>query len=122
MFRGKIFVLSLISIYVLSSAAGQNTSFSALFAFGDSVLDTGNNNFLLTLLKGNYWPYGLSFDYKFPTGRFGNGRVFTDIVGIISQCLIKCLQYSLYNQAIFSCGEVFYCSPRLTDQETCTSL
>lgn len=87
MFRGKIFVLVLFSIYFLSSAAKQNTSFSAIFAFGDSVLDTGNNNFLLTLLKGNYWPYGWNFDYKIPTGRFGNGRVFTDIVGIILQCL-----------------------------------
>lgn len=85
MFRGKILVLVLFSIYFLSSAAEQkiqNTSFSALIAFGDSVLDTGNNNRLLTLLKGNYWPYGWNFDYKIPTGRFGNGRVFTDIVGI----------------------------------------
>ncbi|KAL1190080.1 GDSL esterase/lipase EXL6 [Cardamine amara subsp. amara] len=85
MFRGKIFVLALFSVYFLSSAAekktsGINTSFTGIFAFGDSVLDTGNNNFLLTFLKGNYWPYGWNFDYKIPTGRFGNGRVFTDII------------------------------------------
>ncbi|XP_023644097.1 GDSL esterase/lipase EXL6 isoform X2 [Capsella rubella] len=82
MFKEKIFVLALFSTYLFSLAADdKNTSFSALYAFGDSVLDTGNNNFLLTLLKGNYWPYGWNFDYKIPTGRFGNGRVFTDLVG-----------------------------------------
>ncbi|CAH2067495.1 unnamed protein product [Thlaspi arvense] len=80
MFREIILVLALSPTYFLSSAAEQNTSFSALFAFGDSILDTGNNNCLLTLLKGNYWPYGWNFDFKIPTGRFGNGRVFTDIV------------------------------------------
>ncbi|XP_024011125.1 GDSL esterase/lipase EXL6 isoform X3 [Eutrema salsugineum] len=81
MFRETILVLTLFSICFLSSAAEKNNTFSALFAFGDSVLDTGNNNLLLTLLKGNYWPYGWNFDFKIPTGRFGNGRVFTDIVG-----------------------------------------
>ncbi|XP_056850364.1 GDSL esterase/lipase EXL6-like isoform X2 [Raphanus sativus] len=79
MFREKILVLSLFSIYCLSSA-GKNKSFSALFAFGDSILDTGNNNRLLTLLKANYWPYGLKYDFKIPTGRFSSGRVFTDVV------------------------------------------
>ncbi|XP_018468967.1 GDSL esterase/lipase EXL6-like isoform X2 [Raphanus sativus] len=80
MFRENILVLTLFSIYWLSSAAGQNKSFSAVFAFGDSILDTGNNNRLLTVFKGNYWPYGWNYDFKIPTGRFGNGRVFTDMV------------------------------------------
>lgn len=79
-------VLALFSIYFLSTNAA-NGSFPALLAFGDSILDTGNNNFLLTLMKGNIWPYGRSFNMKMPTGRFGNGRVFSDIVGIISQLL-----------------------------------
>lgn len=103
MLREKILVLTLFSIYCLSSAAGQNKSFSALFAFGDSILDTGNNNRLLTLLKGNFWPYGWNYDYKIPTGRFGNGRVFTDMVGRIS--------HSFYGLLIFIFTEkinVFY--------------
>lgn len=60
--------------------AVRNESFPALLAFGDSMVDTGNNNYLLTLMKGNYWPYGWNFDSKIPTGRFGNGRVFSDVV------------------------------------------
>lgn len=78
-------VLALFSTYFLSIQAVSNGSFPALLAFGDSIVDTGNNNYLLTLMKGNYWPYGWNFDLKIPTGRFGDGRVFSDVVGII-QC------------------------------------
>ncbi|XP_023644106.1 GDSL esterase/lipase EXL4 isoform X2 [Capsella rubella] len=80
MCRKKALALALFSIYFLSTDA-RNGSFPALLAFGDSILDTGNNNFLLTLMKGNIWPYGRSYTMKIPTGRFGNGRVFSDIVG-----------------------------------------
>ncbi|CAE5964280.1 unnamed protein product [Arabidopsis arenosa] len=73
-------LLALFSTYFLSIEAVANESFPALLAFGDSMVDTGNNNYLLTLMKGNYWPYGWNFDKKIPTGRFGNGRVFSDIV------------------------------------------
>ncbi|XP_024010936.1 GDSL esterase/lipase EXL4 isoform X3 [Eutrema salsugineum] len=82
MFRKlKVLVLALISIYNFLSTEAVNGSFPALLAFGDSIVDTGNNNYLLTLMKGNYWPYGRSFDMRMPTGRFGNGRVFSDIIG-----------------------------------------
>ncbi|ESQ27539.1 hypothetical protein EUTSA_v10018807mg [Eutrema salsugineum] len=81
MFRKlKVLVLALISIYNFLSTEAVNGSFPALLAFGDSIVDTGNNNYLLTLMKGNYWPYGRSFDMRMPTGRFGNGRVFSDII------------------------------------------
>ena len=81
MCREKILVLALFSIYFIS-AVDANGSFPALLAFGDSILDTGNNNFLLTFMRANIWPYGRSYTMKVPTGRFGNGRVFSDIIGI----------------------------------------
>ncbi|CAH2033724.1 unnamed protein product [Thlaspi arvense] len=68
---------SVSSFYVVHA---QNSSFSALFAFGDSILDTGNNNLLPTLSKCNFFPYGRNFIGGRPTGRFGNGRVFSDII------------------------------------------
>ncbi|CAH2067493.1 unnamed protein product [Thlaspi arvense] len=77
--RKNILVLALFYIYLLATPAASK-SFPALLAFGDSIVDTGNNNYLLTLMKGNYWPYGRSFDMRVPTGRFGNGRVFSDII------------------------------------------
>ncbi|KAH7544693.1 hypothetical protein FEM48_Zijuj01G0012800 [Ziziphus jujuba var. spinosa] len=50
-----------------------------LFIFGDSLLDTGNNNLLPTLSKVNYLPYGIDFP-RGPTGRFSNGRNYADVV------------------------------------------
>ncbi|KFK36130.1 hypothetical protein AALP_AA4G081500, partial [Arabis alpina] len=54
----------------------------ANFVFGDSLVDPGNNNYLVTLSKANYKPNGI--DFGSPTGRFTNGRT---IVDIISQAL-----------------------------------
>ncbi|KAL0878129.1 hypothetical protein Bca101_027835 [Brassica carinata] len=79
MSRKKTLVLALTSIYFLSTVAASG-SFPALLAFGDSILDTGNNNFLMTFMRANIWPYGRSYTMKIPTGRFGNGRVFSDII------------------------------------------
>uniref|UniRef100_A0A0D3D742 Uncharacterized protein n=1 Tax=Brassica oleracea var. oleracea TaxID=109376 RepID=A0A0D3D742_BRAOL len=56
-----------------------NANVSALFAFGDSILDTGNNNNLTTLSKCNYFPYGRNFVGGKATGRFGNGRYPTTL-------------------------------------------
>ncbi|KAJ0734695.1 putative triacylglycerol lipase [Helianthus annuus] len=53
---------------------------SALFVFGDSTVDAGNNNFLRTPMKSNFPPYGRDFINHIPTGRFSNGRLVTDFV------------------------------------------
>uniref|UniRef100_A0A7N0T742 GDSL esterase/lipase n=1 Tax=Kalanchoe fedtschenkoi TaxID=63787 RepID=A0A7N0T742_KALFE len=52
------------------------------FIFGDSLVDVGNNNYLLTLSKADSPPYGIDFASSGgnPTGRFTNGRTITDIV------------------------------------------
>ncbi|XP_028801619.1 GDSL esterase/lipase At1g33811-like [Neltuma alba] len=47
------------------------------FIFGDSLVDNGNNNGILTLARANYRPYGIDFPLG-PTGRFTNGRTFVD--------------------------------------------
>lgn len=51
----------------------------ALFVFGDSLVDSGNNNFLKALAKANYSPYGSTFFGK-PTGRFTDGRTAADFI------------------------------------------
>lgn len=79
-------LLAILSICLFHVGSGQqsygNSTVSALFAFGDSILDTGNNNLLLTLTKVKFFPYGRNFIGGRPTGRFGNGRVFSDMIGI----------------------------------------
>ncbi|KAF5732090.1 GDSL esterase/lipase 5 [Tripterygium wilfordii] len=52
-----------------------------LFIFGDSFLDCGNNNYIntTTLDQANFWPYGETY-FRFPTGRFSDGRLISDFI------------------------------------------
>lgn len=52
----------------------------AIIVFGDSSVDSGNNNEVSTILKGNFKPYGRDFFGGEPTGRFSNGRMPTDFI------------------------------------------
>ncbi|KAJ4978578.1 hypothetical protein NE237_009358 [Protea cynaroides] len=54
--------------------------FTALLIFGDSTVDTGNNNFIPTIVKGNHLPYGQDFPGHNLTGRFSNGRLVPDLL------------------------------------------
>ncbi|XP_004303744.1 PREDICTED: GDSL esterase/lipase 5 [Fragaria vesca subsp. vesca] len=53
----------------------------AFFIFGDSYLDAGNNNYIntSTLDQANFRPYGETY-FKFPTGRFSDGRLMSDFI------------------------------------------
>ncbi|EXC01347.1 GDSL esterase/lipase 1 [Morus notabilis] len=53
----------------------------ALFVFGDSRFDPGNNNYINTATEyqANFWPYGETF-FGFPTGRFSDGRLIPDFI------------------------------------------
>ncbi|XP_066383736.1 GDSL esterase/lipase At2g42990-like isoform X2 [Miscanthus floridulus] len=53
---------------------------SALIVFGDSTVDTGNNNFIPTIAEANFPPYGRDFNGGVATGRFSNGRLVTDFI------------------------------------------
>ncbi|XP_059291069.1 LOW QUALITY PROTEIN: GDSL esterase/lipase At5g08460-like [Lycium ferocissimum] len=60
--------------------ADDEPQFTALFVFGDSLMDPGNNNYLAnSLAKANYVPYGV--DFRRPTGRFCNARTIIDYLG-----------------------------------------
>jgi hypothetical protein len=56
----------------------------SLFIFGDSYFDAGNNNYINTTtgFQANFGPYGESF-FKYPTGRFSDGRIIPDFIGKI---------------------------------------
>ncbi|KAI4355379.1 hypothetical protein L6164_004159 [Bauhinia variegata] len=53
----------------------------ALFVFGDSLFDVGNNNYINTTtdMQANIPPYGETF-FKYSTGRFSDGRVIPDFI------------------------------------------
>ncbi|MED6219628.1 hypothetical protein PIB30_037514 [Stylosanthes scabra] len=60
-------------------AQDTTTLVPAIITFGDSAVDVGNNDYLPTLFKANYPPYGRDFVNHQPTGRFCNGKLATDI-------------------------------------------
>lgn len=66
----------------------QREMVPAMFAFGDSLIDNGNNNDLPSFAKANYYPYGIDFSGG-PTGRFSNGYTIVDEIGT----LINIIQY-----------------------------
>ncbi|CAK9163898.1 unnamed protein product [Ilex paraguariensis] len=53
---------------------------SSIIVFGDSSVDSGNNDHIHTVLKSNFEPYGRDFYGGKPTGRFSNGRMPTDFI------------------------------------------
>lgn len=59
-----------------------NVTIPALITFGDSIMDTGNNNYINTIVKCNFPPYGQDFVGGIPTGRFCNGKIPSDLIGI----------------------------------------
>ncbi|XP_019455144.1 PREDICTED: uncharacterized protein LOC109356275 [Lupinus angustifolius] len=60
---------------------GAKSHVPALYVFGDSGLDAGNNNNLKTLAKANVAPYGIDFNNT-STGRYTNGKTFADLIAI----------------------------------------
>lgn len=53
----------------------------AVLAFGDSLLDSGNNNFRKTIVKADFPPYGKDFMGGKPTGWFNNRKNLADYTG-----------------------------------------
>ncbi|CAI0419416.1 unnamed protein product [Linum tenue] len=58
----------------------QEAQVPCFFIFGDSLVDNGNNNGMLTLARANYGPYGIDFPLG-ATGRFTNGQTYVDALG-----------------------------------------
>ncbi|KAH9781927.1 GDSL esterase/lipase [Citrus sinensis] len=72
----------LIVILSYSNGVAESQVVRGIFVFGDSLVDVGNNNYLSSIAKSNYYPYGVDFEYG-PTGRFSNGKTFVDFIGKI---------------------------------------
>jgi hypothetical protein len=78
--------LMLVLLVALLPCANGATStvqrkISSIFAFGDSIVDLGNNNNRPTEEKANFLPYGQDFPSRKATGSFSNGKVPRDMIG-----------------------------------------
>nr|GMD61204.1 GDSL esterase/lipase At2g30220-like [Ipomoea batatas] len=72
------------SIAITNSCFGQSLqNFPVIIIFGDSSVDTGNNNYILTTFKCDHPPYGQSFPGHIPTGRFSDGKLVTDFMASV---------------------------------------
>ncbi|PSR96149.1 GDSL esterase/lipase [Actinidia chinensis var. chinensis] len=78
---GMYLVLILALALAISRGVAEESStlVPAILTFGDSAVDVGNNDYLPTIFKANYPPYGRDFTNHKPTGRFCNGKLATDI-------------------------------------------
>ncbi|KAK9213054.1 hypothetical protein WN943_002440 [Citrus x changshan-huyou] len=76
------FPVCVILSLLLSLSASGSSSNAALFIFGDSTVDPGNNNYIKTTSENqaNYKPYGQNGFFDKPTGRFSDGRVIVDFI------------------------------------------
>ncbi|XP_078149913.1 GDSL esterase/lipase At5g55050-like [Carex rostrata] len=81
------FTFSLIPFVVLSlswAITVESTVVPAIFVFGDSLADVGNNNYLNVPIssKSNYPHNGIDFPGQVPTGRFSNGFNTIDYIAM----------------------------------------
>ncbi|CAA7409777.1 unnamed protein product [Spirodela intermedia] len=67
----------LLLLLVLSRWTLMAAKVTAVIVFGDSSVDAGNNNAILTIARSNFPPYGRDFAGGKATGRFCNGRLPT---------------------------------------------
>ncbi|KAK6777257.1 hypothetical protein RDI58_023974 [Solanum bulbocastanum] len=65
---------------LIQAQSKKNSLVSAIFIFGDSTADPGNNNYISTPFKSNFSPYGKDFLNHVPTGRFTNGMLANDFI------------------------------------------
>ena len=80
-----LFIFSSATLVIIPAkcySAGNKTEdeITSLFVFGDSLFDVGNNNYINTTARANYFPYGETY-FHYPTGRFSDGRVIPDFIG-----------------------------------------
>lgn len=84
-FAAATLVVLLVFLKCSNQMVVAENGVSAIFVFGDSLVDVGNNNFLHSAARANYYPYGIDY-HAGPTGRFSNGRtvidMFVDMLGI----------------------------------------
>ncbi|KAL2243278.1 GDSL esterase/lipase APG [Sesamum indicum] len=76
---GVVLAYTLAVALFCSFGNAQVTLVPAIITFGDSVVDVGNNDYIHTIFKANYPPYGRDFKNQEATGRFCNGKLATDI-------------------------------------------
>ena len=104
------FILFIATTLLTSSNAAENATaqplFPAILIFGDSTVDTGNNNYPInTFFRATHLPYGIDLPNHEANGRFSNGKLIPDILAAkynIKQLVPPFLQPNLSDQEILT--------------------
>ncbi|KAL3838541.1 hypothetical protein ACJIZ3_023132 [Penstemon smallii] len=70
-------LIILLAFFASMATQGESRAF---FVFGDSLVDNGNNNYLITTARADSLPYGIDYPTHRPTGRFSNGLNIPDLI------------------------------------------
>uniref|UniRef100_A0A0D3APU0 GDSL esterase/lipase n=1 Tax=Brassica oleracea var. oleracea TaxID=109376 RepID=A0A0D3APU0_BRAOL len=96
----------LVTLLLLASPvalAKSSPSLPAIFTFGDSIFDAGNNHFNKNCTaQADFPPYGSSFFHQ-PTERFTNGRTVADFI-----CNNNNYTSQLFNYLVFPQGTLLF--------------
>ena len=105
----RFIMLTLTIVLVVTVAPNKAEAARAFFVFGDSLVDSGNNNYLATTARADYPPNGIDYPTHRPTGRFSNGFNLPDIISeFIVLISISSLHISFLSLTKFYCTSVFH--------------
>ncbi|KAI3732310.1 hypothetical protein L1987_63514 [Smallanthus sonchifolius] len=79
----SFFLGSILVIQVSGTPAPKVNQPRPFFVFGDSLVDNGNNNFLVTFARADMPPYGIDSPSHRPNGRFSNGLNIPDVISFV---------------------------------------
>jgi hypothetical protein len=99
-------VLVLLPLLCLGTTLPGSDAARAFFVFGDSLVDNGNNNFLLTAARADSPPYGIDTPDHRATGRFSNGKNVPDIISYVTSpcCYLNHLHAYMLSNAPHNCS------------------
>ncbi|XP_009356602.2 GDSL esterase/lipase At2g42990 [Pyrus x bretschneideri] len=105
----NLYIPWLFLVQILTLVAKCRAKVPAVIVFGDSSVDSGNNNFIPTIARSNFQPYGQDFPGGQPTGRFCNGRIPPDFIseGLGCKPIIPAYLDPTYNISDFATGVCF---------------
>lgn len=129
----RLSLLNLALLVVTLSSVSHQAEARAFFVFGDSLVDNGNNDYLLTTARADNYPYGVDYPTHRPTGRFSNGLNIPDVISrvilytyilicvicgpyiwFVSFCYINVILRVLSGEQMGSEPTLPYLSPELT--------
>lgn len=102
-------LFTILFLIAMSSTVTFAGKIPAIIVFGDSSVDAGNNNYIPTVARSNFEPYGRDFVGGKPTGRFCNGKIATDFMSeaLGLKPIIPAYLDPSYNISDFATGVTF---------------